>query len=70
MKDDVNDMDRELYTDPERLKLDKRFDDIDNFKSILIMIEGFDYRKLTVTQEEVQKLEESFDKMAKGVVAT
>ena len=70
MKDDVNDMDREIYTDPERLKLDKRFDDIDNFKSILIMIEGFDYRKLTVTQEEVQKLEESFDKMAKGVVAT
>jgi len=70
VKDDVNDMDREIYTDPERLKLDKRFDDIDNFKSILIMIEGFDYRKLTVTQEEVQKLEESFDKMAKGVVAT
>ena len=35
VKDEVNNVDKEIYTDPERLKLDKRFDDIDNLKRIL-----------------------------------
>ena len=69
-KNEVNDVDKEIYTDPERLKLDKRFDEIDNIKRILEVVEGFDYRKIKVKQEQITQLEENFDKMAKEVVAT